>query len=169
MRRCVRDSVVIVQIMLLLSLGAEAATNNTMPSLLLPDLNGRLHTPSDWPGKVILLNFWASWCNLCQVELPHLIGYQHRYAKQDLQVIGIGLDDPKKLANVARTLKIPYPVLYHRGEQGGLELLRQWGNSAGVLPFTVVIDRDGSIVSRHLGVFDEETFNLIVLPLLESH
>jgi thiol-disulfide isomerase/thioredoxin len=171
MLRCARDFLIIVAITTFLSSRAGAVPKDniwTSPSWVLPDLNGQLHKLRDWQGKVILLNFWASWCGSCQIELPHLVSYQRRYAKQGLQVIGIGLDDPKKLANVIRTLNIPYPTLYVK-IMPGMELLRQLGNKSGALPYTVVIDRRGYLAFRHVGIFDQEAFELIVLPLLKEN
>jgi len=134
--------------------------------LVLPDLEQRERKLYDWHGKVIILNFWASWCGPCQIELPHLVEFQNKYGDIGLQVIGIGLDEPAKLANVVRSLQIPYPILHIPPRQGGLKILREWGNSPGVLPYTVVIDRDGSIVFNRAGVFDDEAFDLIARPLL---
>jgi len=147
---------------------APVANAWDLPPLVLPDLSGHHHRLYDWHGQVILLNFWASWCGPCMTELPHLADWQHRYGDRGLQVIGVGLDDPAKLANVARTLKLPFPVL--RGPvAAAAALLRRWGDAPGVLPYTVVIDRDGTIVFRRAGPFDEEAFAAIVRPLLPSH
>ncbi len=147
---------------------AQAATDaSELPRLVLPDLQDRNRHLLEWCGKVILLNFWATWCGPCQIELPHLVEYQRRYGRHGLQVIGVGLDRPDKLENVVRTLDIPYPVLHISSRQGG-RLLRQWGNSQGVLPYTVVIDRSGSIVFTHIGVFDDEAFEFFVKPLLST-
>ena len=147
--------------------GVPAAPNAwDLPPLTLPDLQGRNHSLYDWHGKVILLNFWASWCGPCMTELPHLAAWQKRYGDRGLQVIGIGLDDPEKLANVARTLKLPYPIL-HSPAETAVSRLRQWGDRPGVLPYTVVIGRDGTIVFQRIGIFDDEAFELIVRPLLD--
>ncbi len=139
-----------------------------LPPLVLPGLDGQKHQLYHWHGKVILLNFWASWCGPCQIELPHLVEYQQRYGGLGLQVIGIGMDEPAKLANVVRTLQIPYPVLHIDPQRGGLKLLEQWGNPPGVLPYTVVIGRDGRIVLKRTGIFADEAFDWFVRPLLEG-
>lgn len=136
-----------------------------LPALTAKDLGGEEHDLLEWRGKVILLNFWASWCSPCMLEIPHLIRYQSRFGKNGLQVIGIGLDEPKKLGNVARTLGIDYPVLAISPERH-FEILKQWGNSYGILPFTVIIDRDGSVILMQQGVFADQAFETYVLPLL---
>jgi thiol-disulfide isomerase/thioredoxin len=132
----------------------QAALAQGLPMLALPDLHGQSHTLQEWHGKVILLNFWASWCGPCLTEIPHLADYQRRYAQEGLQVVGIGLDQPTKLANVVRTLKVPYPVL-HAPLDRAVELLYQWGDRSGALPYTAVIGRDGTLLFRHVGELDE--------------
>ena len=174
MQRCSLNprSLVTLTLWLLLQVihpvGAASQADNAwnLPPLVLPDLQGHEHKLYEWHDKVILLNFWASWCAPCQIELPHLISYQQQYQGYGLQVISVGLDEPAKLANVHRTLDIPFPVLTTDPQRGGLQVLKQWGNPLGVLPFTVVIDRDGSIVFRRIGIFDDEAFDRYVRPLL---
>lgn len=137
-----------------------------LPSLILNDLDGTEHNLYDWRGKVIMLNFWATWCGPCQIEIPYFIKYQQNYAGQGLQIIGVGLDEAQKLRNYVRTLGINYPILRADPEQQ-YELLNQWGDPSGALPYTVVIDRAGRPVFMQAGIFNEETFEMIVKPLLE--
>jgi thiol-disulfide isomerase/thioredoxin len=139
-----------------------------IPALALPDLEGQERSLADWKDRVILLNFWATWCAPCRYEIPDLIEFQARHGPEGLQVVGIGLDEERKLANFARTLRINYPVLV-ADPQRDLQLLRDWGNRAGVLPYSVVIDRDGNIVYRRAGTFGEEELETYVLPLLTPH
>ena len=139
-----------------------------LPPLVLSDLSGRKRNLYDWHGSVIILNFWATWCAPCQIEIPHLIGYQNSYADTGLQVIGIGLDDERKLKNFARTLAINYPIL-RADPYRDIHLLRLWGDDAGVLPFTVVIDRNGHLVFMQQGIFDREAFLTYVKPLIDRN
>jgi thiol-disulfide isomerase/thioredoxin len=137
-----------------------------LPPLILNDLDGKEHNLNDWRGKVILLNFWATWCGPCQIEIPYFMKYQQNHAEKGLQIIGIGLDDAQKLRNYVRTLGINYPVLRADPERQ-YELLNQWGDPSGVLPYTVIIDRGGRPVFMQAGIFNDETFETIVKPLLE--
>jgi thiol-disulfide isomerase/thioredoxin len=148
---------------------ADVAVDNAwdLPSVVLPDLQDRQQNLYDWHGRVILLNFWASWCGPCQAEIPHLIDWQRQYADAGLQVIGIGIDEPEPLRNIVRTFRIDYPVFYARPAEHPY-LLRQWGDPAGVLPYTVVIDRDGRIRFSQTGLLEAETFADYVLPLLTT-
>ena len=137
----------------------------TLPALTAKGLDGEEHDLCEWRGKVILLNFWASWCGPCMLEIPHLVRYQAVHGSEGLQVIAVGLDEQKKLRNVVRTLGIGYPVLAISPERH-FEILKQWGNSYGILPYTVIIDRDGHVLLMQQGVFADQAFETYVLPLL---
>jgi thiol-disulfide isomerase/thioredoxin len=112
------------------------------------------------------MNFWASWCAPCQYEIPEFVQYQEKYRDKGLQLIGIGVDEKRKLANVARSLEINYPVLVIDPSAAG-PLLTRWGNTTGIIPYTVVIARDGHIKYIHRGQFDDEAFQTYVAPLLD--
>ncbi len=138
-----------------------------LPPLILNDLSGKQHNLYEWQGKVIMLNFWATWCGPCQIEIPDFIRYQAEYADKGLQVIGVGLDEVRKLRNFVRTVGINYPILQADPDEQ-YALLNQWGNPFGVLPFTVIIGRDGHLVFMQQGILNHQTFIRIVKPLLEK-
>jgi peroxiredoxin/outer membrane murein-binding lipoprotein Lpp len=151
------------------SLRLPEKTNNVweMKAFELPDTEDKKRTLSDWKGKVIMLNFWASWCAPCQFEIPRFVGYQKKYADQGLQIIGIGLDDVNKLKNVERSLEMNYPTMVI-DQEGGAALLEQWGNDQQIVPYTVVIASDGTIVYIHRGGLEDDDFERYVLPLLQK-
>ncbi len=142
-------------------------TNNAweMAPFALESLDGGKHSLEDWKGKVIMMNFWASWCAPCQYEIPEFVQYQKTYGSRNLQLVGIGVDQKRKLANVARSLGINYPVLVlpPKDSRG---LMSKWGNNSGIIPYTVVIASDGRIKYIHRGQMDEDAFNRYVKPLL---
>lgn len=146
---------------------AKAPAENVaqMPGFELPDLEGVRHRLAAWRGRVIVINFWASWCPPCQYEIRDFVEYQAQYGGRGLQIVGIGVDRARRLRNAARTLEINYPTLVP-GEKRGWKLLKQWGDRRGVLPYTVIIARDGRITYTQLGPLDRTTFEEQVLPLL---
>ena len=142
-------------------------TNNAweMDEIKLPNTNGEVHSVNEWKGKVIMLNFWASWCAPCQFEIPRFVQYQEEFADRGLQIIGLGLDSADKLANVERSLNMNYPTLVIP-EEDQAKLLSKWGNAKSIVPYTVVIATDGTMEYIHRGMFDDEAFRSYVLPLL---
>lgn len=115
----------------------------------LPDAKGVTQALSQWKGKVMVVNFWAPWCAPCVEEMPELSALQTEHAAKNLQVIGIGIDSAKNIAQFEKTLKIAYP-LYVAG-MDGTELARQFGNTAGGLPYTVLISADGQVKKTYVG------------------
>jgi thiol-disulfide isomerase/thioredoxin len=147
--------------------GRRIANAWELPPLNLNDLNGDKRQLYDWHGKVIMLNFWATWCGPCQLEIPDFIQYQSEFADKGLQIIGVGLDEVRKLTNFVRTVGINYPILQADPERQ-YELLNQWGDPFGVLPFTVVIAPDGRLIFMQQGVLSPESFDKYVKPLLQQ-
>jgi peroxiredoxin len=133
-------------------------------SLSLPGLDGKTHELREWRNKVLLLNFWASWCSPCQTEIRDLVDDQSRYATAGLQIIGIGLDDEEKLRNVQRSLEINYPVLLDNAP--GHPVMAQFGNREGVVPYSVLISRRGKVIFTHAGPINQEMFVEQIVPLL---
>ncbi|MEJ7805218.1 MAG: TlpA disulfide reductase family protein [Telluria sp.] len=119
------------------------------------DASGTRHALGRWKGKPLVVNFWAPWCAPCVQEMPELSQLAVDNAVKGINVIGIGIDSPTNIAEFASKLKIAYP-LYVAG-MSGTDLSRQFGNSNGGLPYTVLIGADGKVVKTYLGKlkFDE--------------
>ena len=145
----------------------EVSGEQTAPPLILPDLEGRQRSLDEWRGKVLLVNFWASWCAPCQAEIPRLVRMQQRYGDKGFQVVGVGIDTARPLANVRRSLGINYPILVLDPESAG-PLLRLWGNAARYVPYSVLVDRDNRVVYRQSGEVEDTVFADFVSPRL-SH
>ena len=143
--------------------GNPAAVNALLAARL-PDLKGERQALEGWRGRVLVVNFWATWCAPCREEIPEFVRMQERYGARGLQFVGIAIDQPDKVGDFAREFGINYPVLL-----GGLDtvaLMREAGNRMGVLPFTLVLDRQGNVAMRHPGEIKEAQLEAIILPLL---
>ena len=129
-------------------------------ALNLPDLDGRPQPLAQWRGKVLVVNYWASWCKPCVDEMPALSRMNSHYAAWGVQFVGIGLDDAEKLAAFVRTTPVSYPVLVASPAAGtpGLQVKG--------LPYTVVIGPDGRIEMSRLGRIDEESLEPILRRLI---
>lgn len=130
----------------------------------LANLKGGNQTLDLWRGRVLVVNFWATWCAPCREEIPGFVRLQERYGAQGLQFVGIAFDQPEQVAEFAREFRINYPLLL--GGLETMELLRRAGNRAGVLPYTLVIDRKGNLVSREPGGVKETRLDSLIQPLL---
>lgn len=129
--------------------GEGGGTSRALFAATLPDLSGRPRRLAEWQGRVLLINFWATWCAPCREEIPLLMAARHKYAPAGVEIVGIAVDNAAKVGEYARSMAISYPVLV--AEADGLDLMRQLGNSGGGLPYTVVTDRAGALVHRKLG------------------
>lgn len=118
--------------------------------LALPDLDGKTQPVSQWHGKRVLLNFWATWCAPCRKEMPELSAAQTRHP--DVQVIGVALDQPQAVREYLQHTKVGYPILI--GINADPEPTLRFGDTIGALPYSVLIGADGRIERTKLGPFD---------------
>lgn len=137
-----------------------------MIDFTLPDLEGNNRSLSEWRGKVILLNFWATWCPPCREEIPLFISLQKKHQADNLQVIGVAIDSLKAVKVFHQSARINYQILI--GEDLSMPLVAQYGNRMESLPYTVIIDRTGSIAVRKLGAFSPTELENMVEPLLKA-
>lgn len=114
-----------------------------------PDLDNKIRRLSEWRDKVLVCNFWATWCAPCVEEIPILVAARGKYSPRGVEIVGIAVDNGDKVRQFSLSFNISYPVLL--AEASGLDLMRQLGNSGGGLPYTVIADREGALVHRKLG------------------
>ena len=127
------------------------------------DMNGADVRLTDYRGKVILLNYWATWCGPCKVEIPDLVALQDEYRDQGFVVLGVSQDDdPETLREFAKEFRMNYPVLVGKDRP---EVIDAQGPVWG-LPTTFLIGRDGSICRKHLGPATKDAFEREIKPLL---
>jgi cytochrome c biogenesis protein CcmG/thiol:disulfide interchange protein DsbE len=129
----------------------------------LKDMDGNDVTLSDLKGQVVLLNFWATWCAPCRLEIPWFVEFQEKYKDKGLRVVGVSVDDPPEaLLPFARQFKVNYPLLVGRDRE---DVQTAFGPIFGV-PITVIIGRDGRICVKHVGPVGKEQFENEIRSLL---
>jgi peroxiredoxin len=139
--------------------GAKPANLN----FTLKDMHGQDVMLSRFKGKVLLLDFWATWCEPCKVEIPAFVDFQEKYGKDGLQMVGISIDDtPAQLEPYAKGMKMNYPVLVGKDRD---DVQDAFGPLVGI-PVTVVISRDGKVCASHAGLTGRDAFEQEIKALL---
>jgi peroxiredoxin len=114
-----------------------------LPPFTLKDLESKEQHSGQWKGKVLLINFWATWCPPCLEEMPGFIELQETYASRGFQVLGIAIDELQAVKSFRDTLGVNYPILI--GDSDAIALSSNLGNHFGALPYSLLVDRDGRI------------------------
>ena len=128
------------------------------------DLSGAKRTLREWQGRVLVCNFWATWCAPCREEIPMLVAVRGAFAAKGAEVVGISIDQASKVDEFAKTYGITYPVLI--ADARAMELMSRLGNGPGGLPYTVVLDRLGAVVHRRLGALARAELEEVLKGLL---
>jgi thiol-disulfide isomerase/thioredoxin len=135
------------------------------PPFLVNDLLGHVISTANWQGHVVLLNFWATWCPPCRLEIPELIKLQSRY-KDQLQIIGVAMDDdssPKEVEQFAARNGINYSIV-----MGSPEIAKEYGG-VPALPTNFIINPEGKVVQKHVGLYPLSLYDSEVRALLGMH
>jgi thiol-disulfide isomerase/thioredoxin len=137
-------------------------TNSVSPATVAPsaiyaagfrDEQGADRSLAQFQGKLLVVNFWATWCAPCREEMPAFTRVQSRWAGRNVQFVGLAQDDPAKVARFGKELAINYPLW--TGGDGVGELSRRLGNRLGVLPHTVILDPNGRVLEQRVGPYTE--------------
>jgi thiol-disulfide isomerase/thioredoxin len=138
------------------------AKKTTAPGWELNDLDGKQVKLSDFKRKVVILNFWATWCAPCRVEIPGFLELQKKYGDKGLAVIGVSVDEqgPEVVKEFVKQFQMTYPVVV-----GNEKIIEAYGGIDGI-PTTFVIDREGRIIGKHIGYEDKETLEKEIQSLL---
>jgi thiol-disulfide isomerase/thioredoxin len=137
---------------------ANTASTQAVFAATFPDENNKPQALKQWQGKIVVLNFWATWCPPCREEMPELSALNSQYQDKNVVVLGVAIDEVSLIKQFTSETKISYPLF--AAENNGMELAASLGNDKGVLPYTVIIKPDGSIAKTYFGRISK--------PLLEE-
>jgi len=130
----------------------------------LSDVDGEQRSLAEWQGKVIAINFWATWCPPCREEIPAFIELQQQYSSEGLQFIGIALEQAEDIRGFIDEYHVNYPSLV--GSDDVIKVAKQLGNDIGALPYTVIIDRSGKIAFTRRGPLSKIEAESVIQTLL---
>lgn len=125
-----------------------------LPGTELADLDGNPQSLRQWQGKVLLINFWATWCPPCLEEIPLFSSLRNQYAAAGFEVVGVAVDDISKVVEFRDAHQVEFPLL--NGEQDGMSLMSTFGNAMGGLPYSVLFDRTGKAVHYKTGPYNRQ-------------
>ena len=133
-----------------------------LTDLQLPDAAGQNRRLSDWNGKLVLVNFWATWCGPCREEMPLLDRTHRELGSKGLEIVGIAVDDADEVAAFLKESPVNYPILVG----GNNDTLYKFGDASGVLPYSVLIGREGKLLAQRAGSFSESGLTRWLQPHL---
>ncbi len=142
----------------------EAGDRKAAPDFELKDVNGKTVRLADFRGKIVMVDFWATWCGPCQIEIPWFIDFERKYKDQGFVVIGVAMDDEgwPVVKPFIEQMKMNYRVVIGNDHTADLY------GGIDALPTTVIIDRDGRIASMHVGLAGKQEFQDAIEKLLQT-
>ena len=143
----------------------ESVTAQPALDFSFPDVNDKMLAISDWRGKVLVINFWATWCAPCLQEIPEFMKLQAEYQARGLQFIGVAIDEKQPVQAYLQRIDINYPVML--AGDAGIALSQQLGNVINAVPFTLIVNQAGQIVYRQPGELSNAQILEYVTPLLQ--
>jgi thiol-disulfide isomerase/thioredoxin len=136
----------------------------TLFAAKLPNENNVQQALKQYQGKIIVLNFWATWCGPCREEMPELSQLHAEHLNKDVVVLGVAIDTVALIKEFTQDTPVSYPLF--SAEDEGMALAHALGNDRGVLPYTVIIDRRGNVVKTYFGRINKELLESTLKPLL---
>lgn len=129
-----------------------------------PDEKGQPQALKNYAGKIVVLNFWATWCAPCREEMPELSKLHSAYQNQNLVVLGVAVDDVAAISDFSKETTVSYPLF--AADMQGMEIATHLGNNKGVLPYTVIIKNDGSVAKTYFGRVSQQLLEKTLKTLL---
>lgn len=145
---------------------SAAVVNTPLFAATLPDATGQQQAIKQWQGKILVVNFWATWCGPCREEMPELSKLHDTYKDKNVMVIGISTDNLAKVVDFAKKSPVSYPLL--AGDMEIMTLSEQLGNDKGALPYTVIVKPDGTIAKTYFGRVSQPLLEETLLPLIKA-
>ena len=142
----------------------ESLLGRLRPEFTLKDTDGNFRIVSEWDGKILVINFWATWCPPCRQEMPMFAKLQEKYADQGVQFIGIAAEETDEVTDFIREIGVNYPIL--TGASAAIKVAEEYGNRLGALPYTVIIDRSQHIIYTKTGPLHREEAEAILGSVL---
>jgi len=144
----------------------EGAQQSTAPffAASFPNEKGETKPLSAYQGKVVVLNFWATWCEPCREEMPELSALHDAYVAKNVVVLGVAIDEVSAIDEFTKTTKVSYPLF--AADMAGMEIATNLGNNKGVLPYTVIIRADGTVHQTFFGRISKALLEKALLPLM---
>lgn len=131
-----------------------------------PDLEGRPQSLGQWQNKLLVLNFWATWCAPCKEEMPLLADLQKEFGVKNLQIVGIAVDSPQNVGNFQKTSPVHYPLLPDEGR--AIDFSKRLGNRLGLLPYTVAIAPGGDVIFTRMGPVTREEMSSFISKVTQK-
>lgn len=141
------------------------APGDPVGDIRLPDREGRSRSLSEWNGKLVILNFWASWCGPCREEMPMLDRMHLRYADRGIEVVGVAAEGSTDALAFLAQNPVSYPILINAPDDP-VDVSLHLGNTQSVLPYTALIGRDGHVLATRMGNFSEKSLQEWITPYL---
>jgi thiol-disulfide isomerase/thioredoxin len=137
-----------------------------LPSFSMQDSSGATRHSSEWKGKILVVNFWATWCPPCLEEMPELVVFQDQYSPQGVQVVGVAVDNLEQVKGFIELYGINFPVVL--GQDDAIELGKKMGNRISALPYTAIFDQNGKTLYAQPGKISLDILEGIVKPQLSN-
>lgn len=141
----------------------EEISHLRLDDISVPDLTGNTQSFQQWQGKLVLVNFWATWCPPCREEIPLFLSLRKKYSAAGFEIVGISIDEVSKVMQYRDAMHIDYPLL--NGQQQGMSLMASLGNRTGGLPYSVIFDRNGNVIDLKSGAYKQQE----LVKLIENH
>lgn len=131
------------------------------------DLAGKMQALNQYKGKIVVVNFWASWCGPCREEMPELSTLHTQYRDQNVVVLGVAVDNAEDVKSFIDSAPVSYPIVI--ADDAGMPLAQQMGNNQGVLPYTAIVRPDGSLANVYFGRINQQVLEQTLVPIVQAN